>query len=160
VSIVSAAVAFAAYRRDRPHLSVELERDMVFHYENHEDVIEQYETYDMLAEIAPVPREIALKDPRKVWAFVKIVNDGRRPIKIQKGGVYVPGEPWFTARESEVKLLPEGEHMDVPIAEDALQGHDVLCAFAEDIRGHLYFSPTPWNRAGIVFRVRRIFGRF
>jgi hypothetical protein len=160
---VGTVVSTATYFRDRPHLSVSLARKMQIVYGDGgaaEAVFEELEAAQEWPGAPQMPREIALRDPRKVWAFVTVINDGRRPVTFAKAGVYVPGpKPWCVALDSEIKLLSEGDHTEVQVDEEQLKRLSVLCAFARDIKGKTYFSPIPWTWSGIVFRVCRLWRR-
>lgn len=163
LSSISVVISGATYRRDRPHLTVTLQRDMRIIYPGQQDAVS--EVYRQLAEMAagkdgiPIPSEIALRDPNKTWAYIQVVNDGRRPLTFQKAALFVPtnrDRPFYVAAESTVRRLEEGEHIDVPIDEDQLKGVRVLCAMAQDITGRMYFSRAPWNWPGLVLRFRRL----
>ena len=107
LGFVGTVVSIATYFRDRPHLSVKLARDMQIVYGDGgtaEAVFEDLEATQEWPGAPQIPREIALRDPRKVWAFVTVVNDGRRPVTFAKAGVYVPGpKPWCVATDSQIK---------------------------------------------------------
>ncbi len=83
-----------------------------------------------------------VRDPDKSWAYISVVNHGRRPVNITKiswvgkdGGFLVPagfmGDPEWLPRK-----LDEGEAKEFPVEECQLT--EALAAVAVDSTGRLH----------------------
>jgi len=150
-------VAIMSYKRDRSSLNVRYLRDMRLigteKLHAHMEALLETVPPELVPGAEPILDKIrsdAVRyDPRKRWAYIKIVNDGRRPVKFEKAGFLIRGMGPLLALDGKVTMLPEGESIEIPCDEDTLKKFEaevrkqVYAAFAIDVLGREFFSPLP-----------------
>jgi hypothetical protein len=157
-------LTYLAYRRDAGGLKVRLIRNMSVVggpqyaeiFDLHAKLIEQFGD-----EVPPMPPDLAAMDPKKRWAYIEVVNSGRRDIHFEKACLLYEDGSTAWALESNSETLTEGRPLSVRVDEDLVaeaetkRGTRLLCAFAIDSLGRYYFADVPEDKRRLLKRFRR-----
>jgi len=153
-------ISILNYRRDRGSLAVRFVRGL-----RSVNTAERYEKFKamrdsipeniqklMAEHLAALEKDMVKLDPSKSWAYITVINNGRRPIKMDKAGLLLGRDGGsYMAWEGQPKLLTEGDSTDILIDDDALiemeeknkTGQRFNTAFVLDVLGREYYSPLP-----------------
>jgi len=111
--------------------------------------------------VPPLPPDLAALDPNKRWAYIDVVNAGRRDIHFEKGVLlYEDGSTYF-ALESKPQSLAESRSVNVRVDEELIdkaeKDHNttLLCAYAIDSLDRNYYSDVPKDKRGLLKRLRK-----
>lgn len=158
-------ISIFAYRRDVGSLKVSLLRNMR-RVAPGLPVAELFELHRKLENqfgdsVPPLPPDIAALDPEKRWAYIDVVNSGRRDIHFEKAALLYEDGSTYLALESNPETLSESRPLSVRIDEDLIdkaekeQHTKLLCAFAINSLGRNYYSDVPKDKRALLKRLRR-----
>jgi hypothetical protein len=106
----------------------------------------------------PVPPALYYRDPDKTWISVDMVNDGRRPIKVEKIGLVTDGDPPYSIfADFEAKSLAEGENIRQSIDQAKFADATILAAFATDGASRSHYGGFRQGLSGFTDRCKRFF---
>lgn len=147
-------VSVMTYRRDAARIRVRIQRGYRVTQGPGDDAVRRLLAAAKATGKEP-PMAIFLRDPDKSWAYISVVNHGRRPVTVDKigwigknGKFMIPGgfmgdHDWLP------KKLDEGDAKEYPVEESHLI--DALAGVAVDRTGRLHVGSYARSLGG--FRV-------
>ena len=155
VGFLGATVSIAEYRRDQAKLLIRWTPNMKIVSADNDNVRLLLASLEDL----PVPPALYYRDPDKTWISVDVVNDGRRPIKVEKVGLVTDGDPPYSIfADFEAKSLAEGDNIRQSIDQAKFADVTILAAIATDGASRSHYGGFRRGFAGLVDRCKRFFG--
>lgn len=111
--------------------------------------------------VPPLPPDLAALDPNKRWAYIDVVNAGRRDIHFEKAALLYEDGSTYLALEGNAETLTESRPLMVRVDEELVDKAEkehstkLLCAFAIDSLGRNYYSEVPKEKRGLLKRLRK-----
>lgn len=155
IGAISALVSVATYRRDQAHVLLRVVRDMVVMMPTSQAALvrAQLKSYGT----SPPPAALYYRDPDITWMTIDVVNDGRRPIKIEKVGVLANNGPSIF-QDFVPKILNEGDNNRISIDQAKYDGRTILAALAVDGASRIHYGGFRRGFRGVGDRLRAWFG--
>ena len=150
ISVISLVISFFAFRRDSRHLTVRFKRNVLAAREG-EGPVDRAPFMEWTATgeddvIRLSVGEDTSKEPAPRVACVTIINDGRRPNRLETVVLVTDGHLIFRTKVP-MKELPEGAHCDIEFPETILSKspEEPFAARVIDIYNRMYVSPMGWS---------------